>query len=86
MPALPALNDPRRSHAAIELHMRVAAHDYIRAQVREDGQQTILRGQLREDLHLVPRGGVAEENLAQAIDRETNDPGPSRDPLSLRSR
>ena len=53
---------------AVELHMGVAAHDCCGGESFEDWGKAVFGGQFSEDVVLVLRGGVAEEDGTESTD------------------
>ena len=64
------IDDARLPDHAIELHVGVTAHDQLHTERVEDRPQRFIGRRLQKNLRIVAGRRVAEQDLANAIDRD----------------
>ena len=83
-PDAAGIHEPRSvRHAAVELDVRVPAHDDVGVNPRERRGDLVVRGEARQVLFVGVRRGVAEDDMPQIVDVELHGRGPRGDERHL---
>src|SRR5579859_1053987 len=76
------VEDAHAVYSHLKLHMRMPAHDNLRLDAAEECFEAFLWCFRCKDIHIVARGGMAEKDASQAIDRKRQLPRPLRHEIS----